>query len=214
MYTQVYEKKEMTQNEINRNGKAITSLHFVDCHATEHLEIKNKDAHILRGDFKEITFKNEIEENREDKWHSVQLIQLWGAHIEKLKTPVFSNILGTMFHDDAPDKKAFIHSDLLLDDLDIEGVATIHDAEINRLTVQQYANVTIDGPICGRIGSARVFGTLHLSGTVPFEHIELYPGGRVHVWNIEKDDDIPRFVGMRGNVLIQAARGGGFWYFG
>lgn len=214
MYTQVYENKEITQKEINRNGDLITSIQFVDCTATERLELKNKDSHIHCGDFNEIEFFNEIEGNKEDKWHSVQLIQLCGTHIKKLKTPRFSNVLANWFNDDAEDGKAFVHRDLLLDEFEVSGVANVHNAEIEKLTVQASGDITIDGTHGSKLDVCRVFGTLHLNGLIPFRHLELYPGGRVHVWNIEKDNDIPRFVGMVRNVLIQSARGGGFWYYG
>lgn len=211
MYNQKYENRNIVQAEINRNDKLITSFNFVDCNSTEKVTINHKDVTIIRGDFKELEFQNEITKY-ENKWDRIQRIGLCGTHIGKLKAPLYSIITTNFYDDDAPDTKGLVHKDLLLDDLEIEGMADIDNAEIEKLTVQQYANVTIDAH--GKIGTARVFGTLHLSGTIPFEHIEIYPGGKIRVWNIEKDDDIPCFVGMRGNVLIQSARGGGFWYFG
>ena len=213
MYNQKYENRNIVQAEINRNGRLITSFDFADCKSAEKIEINRRDTTIFRGEFEEIVFKNDPKKEKEEQ-NQIQLIRLYGAHIKKLKTPLLSNTIGVEFHDDAPDGRAFVHSDSLLDDVEIEGNASFQNTEIEHLTVQQYAKVTIDGPLYGKIDTARVFGTLHLSGTIPFRHIELYPGGRIRVWNIEKDDDIPRFVGMRGNVLIQKARGGGFWYFG
>lgn len=214
MYIQTYENRNIDQAEIDRNGNLITSFDFADCKSAEKIEINRRDAMIFRGEFEEIVFKNDPEKEKDEEQNRIQLIKLYGTHIKKLKTPLLSNTIGIEFHDDAPDGRAYVHSDLLLDDVEIEGVASFHNTEIENLTVQQYARVTIDGPLYGKIDMARVFGTLHLSGTIPFRHIELYPGGRIHVWNIEKDDDIPRFAGMRGKVLIQKARGGGFWYFG
>lgn len=214
MYTQAYENRNIDQTEINRNGKLITSFDFVDCRSAEKIEINRRDATIFRGKFEEIEFFNEIEGNEENESHFVQLIRLYGTHIKKLKTPRFSNVIATSYHDDAEGGKAFAHSDLLLDDVDVSGVANVHNAEIEKLTVQASGDITLDGTHGSKLDVCRVFGTLHLNGLIPFRHLELYPGGRVHVWNIEKDDDIPRFSGMRGNVLIQAARGGGFWYFG
>jgi len=214
MYTQAYENRNIDQAEINRNGKLITSFDFVDCKSAEKIEINSRDATIFRGEFEEIEFFNKIEENKEDELHFVQLIRLYGTHIKKLKTPRFSNVIATSYHDDAEGGKAFAHSDLLLDDVDVGGVANVHNAEIEKLTVQASGDITLDGTHGSKLDVCRVFGTLHLNGLIPFRHLELYPGGKVHVWNIEKDNDIPRFVGMLRNVLIQPARGGGFWYFG
>lgn len=222
MYTQTYENRNIDQSEINRNGKLITSFDFVDCKSAEKIEINNRDVTIFRGEFEEIEFSqksclmdtNEIEGNEEDESHFVQLIRLYGTHIKKLKTPRFSNVIATSYHDDAEGGKAFAHSDLLLDEFEVSGVANIHNAEIEKLTVQASGDITLDGTNGSKLDVCRVFGTLHLNGLIPFRHLELYPGGKVHVWNIEKDDDIPRFVGMLRNVLIQPARGGGFWYFG
>lgn len=214
MYTQTYENRNIDQAEINRNGKLITSFDFVDCKSAEKIEINSRDATIFRGEFEEIEFFNKIEENKEDELHFVQLIRLYGTHIKKLKTPRFSNVIATSYHDDAEGGKAFSHSDLLLDDVDVSGVANVHNAEIEKLTVQASGDITLDGTHGSKLDVCRVFGTLHLNGLIPFRHLELYPGGKVHVWNIEKDNDIPRFVGMLRNVLIQPARGGGFWYFG
>lgn len=221
MYTQTYENRNIDQAEIDRNGKLITSFDFVDCKSAEKIEINRRDATIFRGEFEEIEFSqevwlmdtNEIKGNEKDEWR-VQLIRLCGTHIKKLKTPRFSKVTANWFHDDAEDGKAFVHSDLLLDEFEVSGVANVHNAEIEKLTVQASGEITLDETHGSKLDMCRVFGTLHLNGLIPFKHIELYPGGRIRVWNIEKDDDIPRFVGMRGKVLIQKARGGGFWYFG
>ena len=213
MYNQKYENRNIVQAEINRNGKLITSFDFVDCKSAEKIEINRRDVMIFRGEFEEIEFFNEIKGNEKDEWR-VQLIRLCGTHIKKLKTPRFSNVTANWFHDDAKDGKAFVHSDLLLDEFEVSGVAKVRNAEIEKLTIQASGEITLDETHGSKLDMCRVFGTLHLDGLIPFRHIELYPGGRIHVWNIEKDDDIPRFAGMRGNVLIQKARGGGFWYFG
>ena len=209
MYNQTYENREITQSLIDKEPILISALDFVDCTQAQKVLTINLDTRICRGKWNDLYFQNHQNSNM------VFLIQIWGAEIDFLKTSHDSNLIANTFDDDAPDGKAIRHADLIIKRCIIEGQANLHNAAIEHLQVQEYGNVVVDSPIGdSHMTKAVVYGTLHVDGTVPCEQIDVAPGGRVRIWNIDHATDVKVRGLVRDCYIKYDETDRCFWYYG
>ena len=210
MYNQTYENQTITQQLIDSQGVLVSSLNFINCHQIDqHLVIK-QDARICRGTLKHVYFGSIRTEDQ-----LPQLVQIWGANIESIECDNYTNLVANCFDDDAPDGKAIQHAECHIDGMIINAKASIHNTAIEHIIVKEYGNVQIDAPIGeGYLKKALVHGTLHLNGTVPCEQIDVAPGGRVRIWNIDHATDVKVRGLVRDCYVKQDENDRSFWYYG
>lgn len=210
MYRETFNTKNMTQSMIDKCGHLISAIDLVDCSSEKgNPLVFNKDTYIFRGQYQgDIHFQDYDDKSR------IFLIQLYGGQFESITTCEDSNLTGNYYHDDAPDGKGIVHSDLKIEKLTINGKCNLSNAEIETLYVGDSGSVTLDSPLTeGYCKKALVHGTLIFNGLIPIETIKLAPGGRLRVWNIDREDDID----VRGIVrkpFIRKTEDGQFWYYG